>query len=54
METSQKTQLLHDDAQALALIERIKQKMEETKRAEESSEVGRDAVTAITYTRQIA
>jgi hypothetical protein len=39
MQTSQKAQLLHDDAQALALIERIKQKMEETKRAEESSEV---------------
>jgi hypothetical protein len=54
MPTSQKTRLLHDDAQALALIERIEQKMEETNRAEESSEVGRDAVMAITYTRRIA
>jgi hypothetical protein len=39
MQTSQKTLLLHDDAEVLALIERIKQTLEERKRAEESSEV---------------
>jgi len=40
--SSQKTFLLHDDAEALALIERIKQKkIEEQERREESSEANR-------------
>ena len=39
MPANQKTLLLHDDAEALMLIERIKQKIEKQERGEKVSEV---------------